>query len=134
MHPIGWTWALGMGAQALAWLPIESAVAQGVRRGVDRPYGADTRRLARVEGSRHGTVQPDAPAATGTPFNGRQPISRAQASSTSNAATVTGTPRRANSRNEIVMPVARACCTTIRLETLPTTSRLPPKLLANART
>ncbi|MDH4051673.1 MAG: hypothetical protein OEU93_08845 [Rubrivivax sp.] len=36
MHPIGWTRALGVRADALAWLPIESAVAQGVRRCVDR--------------------------------------------------------------------------------------------------
>jgi H+-transporting ATPase len=53
MHPIGWTWALGVWAYALAWLPIESAVAVGVRRLVDRHAAADSRLLARVEGSVH---------------------------------------------------------------------------------
>ncbi|MEJ2229319.1 MAG: plasma-membrane proton-efflux P-type ATPase [Alphaproteobacteria bacterium] len=33
--PIGWTYALGVWAYALAWLPIESAIALGVRRLLD---------------------------------------------------------------------------------------------------
>ncbi len=33
--PIGWTYALGVWAYALAWLPVESAIAVGVRRLLD---------------------------------------------------------------------------------------------------
>jgi len=32
VHPIGWGWALAVWAYALAWLPLESAVARAVRR------------------------------------------------------------------------------------------------------
>jgi H+-transporting ATPase len=54
MQPIGWAYALAVWAYALAWLPVESAVAVAVRRLVDRARAADTRHLARVEGWVHG--------------------------------------------------------------------------------
>ncbi len=50
-----------------------------------------------------------------------------------NAASVTGMPKRAKSQNEILIPISRACCTTMMLETLPITMRLPPKLFASAK-
>jgi H+-transporting ATPase len=53
MQPIGWSWALGVWAYALAWLPIASAVAVAVRRLLDRRFAMDVRQLARVEGSMH---------------------------------------------------------------------------------
>ncbi len=48
------------------------------------------------------------------------------------AARVTGTPRRAKSRKEMVMPMSRACWTTMMLATLPRIMKPPPKLLASA--
>jgi hypothetical protein len=56
-----------------------------------------------------------------------------QPSKPASAARVTGTPRRAKSRKEILTPNARACWTTMMLETLPRMMRLPPKLFASAR-
>ena len=47
---------------------------------------------------------------------------------------VAGMLKRANSRNPIVIPNCWACWTTMMLATLPITIRLPPKLLAKART
>jgi hypothetical protein len=61
-------------------------------------------------------------------------IKAAQTINPASAAKVTGTPRRAKSRKEILTPNSRACCTTMMLETLPKMIRLPPKLLASART
>ena len=62
-----------------------------------------------------------------------QVTSAIQASNPASAASVTGMPSRAKSRKEILMPIARACWTTMMLETLPRMMRLPPKLLASAR-
>jgi H+-transporting ATPase len=47
--PIGWTYALAVWAYALAWLPVESAVAILVRRAVDHRAGYHERHLARTE-------------------------------------------------------------------------------------
>lgn len=47
--PIGWMYALAVWAYALAWLPIESAVAIVVRRLYDMESGYHRRHLARIE-------------------------------------------------------------------------------------
>ena len=47
MAPIGWTFALAVWGYALLWLPVESAIAVGVRRLVDRRAA---RRQTPVEG------------------------------------------------------------------------------------
>ena len=57
-----------------------------------------------------------------------------QTSIPARAARVTGMPKRAKSQKEMRMPRLRACWTTMMLETLPITMRLPPKLLASAST
>jgi hypothetical protein len=67
----------------------------------------------------------------GSPF---QVISDTHASRPTMAANVTGTPRRAKSRKEILIPSSRACWTTMMLDTLPRMIRPPPKLLASAST
>ncbi len=47
--PIGWTYALAIWAYALAWLPIESAVAIAVRKLFDMETGYHRRHLASIE-------------------------------------------------------------------------------------
>ncbi len=47
--PIGWTYALAVWAYALAWLPIESALAIAVRRLFDMETGGQTRHLESIE-------------------------------------------------------------------------------------
>ena len=47
--PIGWTYALAVWGYALAWLPIESAVAIAVRRLFDMETGRQGRHLVRME-------------------------------------------------------------------------------------
>jgi len=47
--PIGWTYALAVWGYALAWLPIESALAIAVRRLFDMETGRQGRHLARME-------------------------------------------------------------------------------------
>ncbi len=51
MRPIGWSWALGVWAYALGWLPIASAVAVGVRHLVDRRSTAGARQMAHIDGT-----------------------------------------------------------------------------------
>ncbi|MBK1623244.1 plasma-membrane proton-efflux P-type ATPase [Afifella marina] len=48
--PIGWTYALGVWAYALAWLPIESAIAIALRRALDMKAAHQASHLARTEG------------------------------------------------------------------------------------
>jgi H+-transporting ATPase len=50
VHPIGWFYALAIWAYALAWLPVESAVAIAVRRLFDMEWGFHKRHLTGVEG------------------------------------------------------------------------------------
>jgi H+-transporting ATPase len=47
--PIGWTYALAIWAYALAWLPIESAVAIAVRKLFDMEAGGQARHLEKIE-------------------------------------------------------------------------------------
>jgi H+-transporting ATPase len=47
--PIGWTYALAIWAYALAWLPIESAVAIAVRKLFDMETGRQVRHLESIE-------------------------------------------------------------------------------------
>src|ERR1039457_6084851 len=68
---------------------------------------------------------------TALQFNQR--VKATQMSSPTRAANVTGIPRRAKSQKEILIPISRACWTTMMLDTLPIIIRLPPKLLASAR-
>jgi H+-transporting ATPase len=53
IQPIGWTYAVFVWAYALAWLPVESAVAVGVRRLIDFEARHQVRNLVRVEVSDH---------------------------------------------------------------------------------
>ncbi len=50
VYPIGWTYALLIWAYALAWLPINSAVAIAARRLFDMEWGFHKRHLTGVEG------------------------------------------------------------------------------------
>lgn len=50
VYPIGWKYALLVWAYALAWLPINSAVAIAVRRLFDMEWGFHKRHLTSVEG------------------------------------------------------------------------------------
>ena len=49
VYPIGWTYALLIWAYALAWLPINSAVAIAVRRLFDMEWGFHKHHLTGVE-------------------------------------------------------------------------------------
>jgi H+-transporting ATPase len=53
VQPIGWTYALLVWVYALAWLPIEGAVAIGVRRLLDLQAKHQVRNLLRVEERGH---------------------------------------------------------------------------------